>query len=160
MDRKSIHQLSPSLVNRIAAGEVIERPAAVVKELVENSIDAGATQITVEVEDGGRALVRGIDDGGGPPPRDLPLAFASHATSKLTCDDDLFRIATMGFRGEALASIGSVSHARVLSRVAASDTAWEVHNRGGDLSNPQAAAGNVGTTVEVRNLFFNVPARR
>ena len=147
-------------MNRIAAGEVIERPAAVVKELVENAIDAGATHITVEVEDGGRALVRVIDDGGGIPPDDLPLAFASHATSKLATDDDLFRIATMGFRGEALASIGSVSHARVLSRVPASDTAWEVHNRGGDVSDPQAAAGNVGTTVEVRNLFFNVPARR
>ena len=157
---RRIQQLSPALVNRIAAGEVIERPAAVVKELVENAIDAGATHVTVEVEDGGRALVRVIDDGGGIPPDDLPLAFASHATSKLATDDDLFRIVTLGFRGEALASIGSVSHARVLSRTAGSDTAWEAHNRGGDVSAAQAAAGNVGTTVEVRNLFFNVPARR
>ena len=160
MERRPIQQLSPALVNRIAAGEVIERPAAVVKELVENSIDAGATQITVEVEDGGRAVVRVTDDGAGIPPDDLALAFASHATSKLTCDEDLFRIGTMGFRGEALASIGSVSHARILSRTAGTDTAHEVANRGGAVGDVQAAAGNVGTTVEVRNLFFNTPARR
>jgi DNA mismatch repair protein MutL len=155
-----IHQLSPSLVNRIAAGEVIERPASVVKELVENSLDAGATHITIEVEDGGRELIRIIDDGSGIPPQDLPLAFASHATSKLTSDDDLFRINTMGFRGEALASIGSVSHARILTRTSDSDAACEIHNNGGSISHPQAAAGNIGTTIEVRHLFFNVPARR
>ena len=158
--RPPIQQLSPSLVNRIAAGEVIERPAAVVKELDENAIDAGATQINVEIEDGGRALIRVIDNGAGIPPGELPLAFASHATSKLTCDDDLFRIVTMGFRGEALASIGAVSHARMLSRTADNDAAYEIHNRGGLISDAQAAAGNVGTTVEVRNLFFNTPARR
>jgi DNA mismatch repair protein MutL len=160
VNRPRIQQLPPSLVNRIAAGEVIERPAAVVKELVENSIDAGATEITVEVEDGGRALIRVIDNGGGIPPEDLPLAFASHATSKLSSDDDLFRISTMGFRGEALASIGSVSHARIISRVAGADAAAEVFNRGGSMSDIQAAAGNIGTTIEVRNLFFNTPARR
>ncbi|CAN5370903.1 hypothetical protein BH10PLA1_BH10PLA1_06230 [soil metagenome] len=124
MDRRPIHQLSPSLVNRIAAGEVIERPAAVVKELVENAIDAGATSITVEVEDGGRELIRIIDNGSGIPAGELPLAFASHATSKLTCDDDLFRIATMGFRGEALASIGAVSQSRILSRTTDSEAAY------------------------------------
>jgi DNA mismatch repair protein MutL len=160
VDRRRIQQLSPSLVNRIAAGEVIERPAAVVKELVENSIDAGATEITVEVEDGGRELIRVIDNGSGIGPDDLPLAFASHATSKLSEDDDLFRISTMGFRGEALASIGSVSHARMLSRVTDSDAAGEIFNRGGIITEVQAAAGNVGTTIEVRNLFFNTPARR
>ena len=160
VDRRPIQQLSPSLVNRIAAGEVIERPAAVVKELVENCIDAGATRIVVEVEDGGRALIRVMDDGSGIPPGDLPLAFASHATSKLSCDEDLFRIGTMGFRGEALASIGSVAHARILSRVPGNDAAWEIQNRGGVVDQPQAAAGNVGTTIEVRNLFFNTPARR
>src|SRR5437016_12379701 len=160
MERKQIHQLSPSLVNRIAAGEVIERPASVVKELVENSLDAGASHIIVEVEDGGRELIRVIDDGAGIPPDELPLAFASHATSKLTCDDDLFRIASMGFRGEALASIGSVSHARIQSRTADGDAAYEVFNRGGEITVPQAAAGNLGTTVEVRNLFYNTPARR
>jgi DNA mismatch repair protein MutL len=160
VERRRIHQLSPSLVNRIAAGEVIERPASVVKELVENSIDAGSTHVTVEIADGGRELIRIIDDGGGIPADELPLAFASHATSKLLGDEDLFAIATMGFRGEALASIGAVSHARILSRTADSDAAYEIQNRGGAISDPQAAAGNVGTTVEVRNLFFNVPARR
>jgi len=148
-------------VNRIAAGEVIERPASVVKELVENSIDAGAMHITVEVEDGGRELIRVIDDGGGIPAAELVLAFASHATSKLETDDDLFRIATMGFRGEALASIGAVSHARILSCPAeAGGSAHEILNRGGAISDVQAAAGNVGTTIEIRNLFFNTPARR
>jgi DNA mismatch repair protein MutL len=165
--RRRIQQLSPSLVNRIAAGEVIERPASVVKELVENALDAGATHITVEVEDGGRELIRVIDDGAGIPPDELALAFASHATSKLESDEDLFRIATMGFRGEALASIGAVSYARILSRVrdtsagAPSDgNAYEIHDRGGAISDVQAAAGNAGTVVEVRNLFYNTPARR
>lgn len=148
------------MVNRIAAGEVIERPASVVKEIVENSIDAGATHITVEVEDGGRALVRVIDDGCGIPVNELPLAFAEHATNKLQTDDDLFRIATMGFRGEALASIGAVSQARLLSRTAEQPIAYEIFDRGGLIDQPQAAAGNVGTVVEVRNLFFNTPARR
>jgi DNA mismatch repair protein MutL len=155
-----IQQLSPSLVNRIAAGEVIERPAAVVKELVENAIDAGATQIHIDVEDGGRELIRVIDNGSGIDPADLSLAFASHATSKLVTDDDLFRISTMGFRGEALASIGSVSHSRILSRVSGPDAGYEIFNRGGAISDPQASAANVGTVVEVRNLFFNTPARR
>jgi DNA mismatch repair protein MutL len=160
MERRPIQPLPLSLVNRIAAGEVIERPASVVKELVENAIDAGATEIVVETEEGGRQLIRVVDNGSGIPPEDLPLAFAEHATSKLRTDDDLFRIGTMGFRGEALASIGSVSQARVLSRTADSEAAWEVHNRGGEISPVAAAAGNVGTTVEMRELFYNVPARR
>jgi DNA mismatch repair protein MutL len=158
--RNPIRQLPPALVNRIAAGEVVERPASVVKELAENSIDAGATHITVEIEDGGRALIRIIDDGSGIPVGELPLAFASHATSKLQSDDDLFRIGTMGFRGEALASIGSVSQTRLLSRTADQDIAYEIVNNGGQMGDPQAAAGNVGTVIEVRNLFFNTPARR
>lgn len=160
MIRRPIQQLSTALVNRIAAGEVIERPASVVKELVENAIDAGTTQVIVEVEDGGRELIRVIDEGCGIPPEELFLAFAEHATSKLSCDDDLFRIGTMGFRGEALASIGSVSHARLQSRTAENDAAYEILNRGGEISTPQAAAGNLGTTIEIRNLFFNTPARR
>jgi DNA mismatch repair protein MutL len=161
VQRRAIHQLSPSLVNRIAAGEVIERPASCVKELIENSLDAGATQITIEIVDGGRELIRVIDDGHGISPGDLALAFASHATSKLIDDQDLFRISTMGFRGEALASIGAVSHARILSRSNEADSiGYEIFNRGGEITQPQAAAANVGTTIEVRNLFFNVPARR
>jgi DNA mismatch repair protein MutL len=158
--RNPIRQLPPALVNRIAAGEVVERPASVVKELAENSIDAGASHIIVEIEDGGRALIRIIDDGSGIPVSELPLAFASHATSKLQSDDDLFRIGTMGFRGEALASIGSVSQTRLLSRIADQQIAYEIHNNGGQIDQPQAAAGNVGTVIEVRNLFFNTPARR
>src|SRR3954464_1443362 len=160
MERRRILQLSPSLVNRIAAGEGIERPASVVKELVENALDAGARNILVEIEDGGRELIRVTDDGAGIPVADLPLAFAEHATSKIASDEDLFNISTMGFRGEALASIGSVAHARILSRTAESEAAYEILNRGGVLSDAQAAAGNVGTAVEVRNLFYNVPARR
>jgi DNA mismatch repair protein MutL len=158
--RNSIERLSPALVNRIAAGEVIERPASVVKELVENSLDAGATQITVEVEQGGTELIRIIDDGHGIPAPELPLAFASHATSKLRDDEDLFRIATMGFRGEALASIGSVSQSRILSRTSDQETAFEIQNHGGIIDQAQAAAGNIGTVIEVRHLFFNTPARR
>src|SRR5207248_7328799 len=122
------------------------------KELVENSIDAGATQITVEVEDGGRELIRVIDDGGGIPANELPLAFASHATSKLLSDEDLFAIATKGFRGEALASVGAVSQARLVSRTPHQDVAYEIENRGGAIGEAQAAAGNAGTTVEIRNL--------
>jgi DNA mismatch repair protein MutL len=158
--RNPIERLSPALVNRIAAGEVIERPASVVKELVENSLDAGATQITVEIEEGGLELIRIIDDGNGIPNTELPLAFASHATSKLRGDEDLFRIATMGFRGEALASIGSVSQSRLLSRARDQEIAWEIQNHGGIVDEPQAAAGNFGTVIEVRHLFFNTPARR
>jgi DNA mismatch repair protein MutL len=158
--RNSIQQLSQALVNRIAAGEAIERPASVVKELVENSLDAGASHIIVEIEDGGRSLIRVIDNGNGIPSSELPLAMAAHATSKLLTDDDLFRINTMGFRGEALASIGAVSQARLLSRTPDDEIAFEIHNHGGKVDAPQAAAGNTGTVVEVRNLFFNTPARR
>jgi len=160
MTPKLIRRLPVGLVNRIAAGEVIERPASVVKELVENAIDAGATRVLVEIEDGGLGLIRVVDDGCGIPAEQLPLALAEHATSKLETDDDLFRISTKGFRGEAIASIASVSHMRILSRVAGENAAHEVESRGGEHGGVQAAGGNVGTTVEVRNLFFNTPARR
>ncbi len=158
--RKRIHQLPPNLVNRIAAGEVIERPASVVKECVENSLDAGATSITVEIDDGGKALIRILDNGNGITPDDLPLAFASHATSKLVDDADLFAIQTMGFRGEALASIGSVSFARIVSRTPDTDSGFEITNRGGEVSPVMAIGANVGTSIEIRDLFYNVPARR
>ena len=160
LKRRSIRKLSPALVNRIAAGEVIERPASVVKELIENSLDAGASHIIVEIEDGGLSLIRVIDDGGGIPVEELPLAFASHATSKLESDEDLLAIGTMGFRGEALASIGAVAQVRIVSRTAHETEAHEIRNDGGEIDSPRAAAGNVGTTIEVRNLFFNTPARR
>lgn len=154
-----IRQLDPSLVNKIAAGEVIERPASVVKELVENSIDAGATRIDVALELGGVELIRITDDGCGIGPDDLPLALAPHATSKLYSSDDLFNIQTMGFRGEALASIASVSHLRIVSRPSTQVEGYEVS---GDASPPapRACAAPTGTTIEVRNLFYNVPARR
>jgi DNA mismatch repair protein MutL len=160
VQRCPIKQLSQGLVNRIAAGEVIERPASVVKELVENSLDAGAKNILVEVEDGGRGLIRITDDGCGIPAEELPLAFAAHATSKLADDADLFRIATMGFRGEALASIASVSQARLVSRPAEQELASQIVCDGGDLGPVQDAPGNAGTVIEIRNLFFNTPARR
>jgi len=160
VNRPPIRQLPPALVNRIAAGEVIERPASVVKELVENALDGGAAHILIEVEDGGRALIRVTDDGSGIPPDELPLAFAAHATSKLADDDDLFRIATLGFRGEALASIGSISQARLVSRQGGQETAFEIINHGNEIGDVHAAAANAGTAVEVRNLFFNTPARR
>lgn len=155
-----IHQLPPSVVNKIAAGEVIERPASVVKELMENSIDAGATRIDVAIGQGGMELVRVADNGCGMAADDLPLAVASHATSKLTSADDLFRVGTMGFRGEALASIAEVSRLILRSRPAAESAGSQLDVSGGQ-SQPIAPCGcPVGTTIEVHNLFFNTPVRR
>jgi len=155
-----IRRLDDLLVNQIAAGEVIERPASVLKELVENALDAGAARIVVELERGGIELVRVTDDGAGIAPGQLALAIEPHATSKLTRADDLTRIATMGFRGEALASIASVSRLSIRSRTAGDDEAHEIHAEGAALSEPRPAAGAIGTRVSVRNLFFNTPARR
>jgi DNA mismatch repair protein MutL len=157
---KRIEQLSTSLVTKIAAGEVIERPASVVKEVLENSIDAGATRIDVEVEQGGIDLIRIVDDGGGIHPDDLGLAFASHATSKLREADDLFRIGTLGFRGEALASIGGVAQVTLQSRPPELACGCEVTCHGGQLSITKAWNGSPGTRIEVRHLFFNTPVRR
>ena len=155
-----IQLLPPELANKIAAGEVVERPASVVKELVENALDAGATRIDVQLVDAGKTLIRVADDGIGMDESDLSLAFEPHATSKISSDEDLFRILTHGFRGEALASIQSVSRARVTTRTAGAQTAIELESCGGELSGIRAAAGSHGTIIEIRDLFFNVPARR
>lgn len=155
-----IQKLSPSLVNRIAAGECVERPASVVKELVENALDAGAQSVEIDIEDGGRTLIRVSDDGCGMGVDDLELCIASHATSKIAADDDLFAIRTMGFRGEALPSIASVARLRIISREPNADVAHELTVEAGELTPPKPVNAPVGTMVEVRDLFFSVPARR
>lgn len=155
-----IRQLPPSVVNKIAAGEVIERPASVVKELLENSVDAGATRIDVALGQGGTDLIRVTDNGHGIAAEDLPLAVASHATSKIADADDLFHVGTFGFRGEALASIAEVSHLTIRSRPANSDAGHEVEVVGGTRRDVVPCGCPVGTTIEVRNLFYNTPVRR
>lgn len=156
-----IELLSPRLANQIAAGEVVERPASVIKELLENSLDAGAKRIDIEVEQGGVKLLRVRDDGVGILPDDLPLALSRHATSKIRDLDDLEKVVTLGFRGEALASVSSVSRLTLTSCPEGSDQAWSVETEGRDMAPAmQPAAHPQGTTVEVRDLFFNTPARR
>jgi DNA mismatch repair protein MutL len=156
----AIRQLSQSLINRIAAGEVVERPASVVKELMENAVDAGATRIDVAVGQGGLEMVRVVDNGCGIAAEELPLAVASHATSKLVEEDDLFRVATLGFRGEALASIAEVSRLVIRSRIAGSEGGAEIEVSGGRPGGVAPCGCPVGTAVEVHNLFFNTPVRR
>jgi len=159
-DPPRIRPLPDLLVNQIAAGEVVERPASVVKELVDNALDAGATRITIELEAGGVELVRVADDGRGVPPEDLPLALAPHATSKIAHADDLDAIATLGFRGEALASIASVARVSIRSRPAGAADAYRIDAEGERVGEPRPDAGAPGTVVTVRTLFFNTPARR
>ncbi|HEX3135111.1 MAG TPA: DNA mismatch repair endonuclease MutL, partial [Planctomycetota bacterium] len=154
-----IRQLPDAIANQIAAGEVVERPAAVVKELAENALDAGATRIVIRLEDGGRRLVEVEDNGHGMRPDDLALAVARHATSKLVDADDLFRIATLGFRGEALPSIAGVSEFTIASRPHAATQGHELRLNGGTPSGSGPCAMSPGTRVTVRNLFWNVPAR-
>ncbi|WP_134079923.1 DNA mismatch repair endonuclease MutL [Haemophilus haemolyticus] len=153
--------LSPQLANQIAAGEVVERPASVVKELVENSLDAGANKIQIDIENGGANLIRIRDNGCGIPKEELSLALARHATSKIADLDDLEAILSLGFRGEALASISSVSRLTLTSRTAEQTEAWQVYAQGRDMETTiKPASHPIGTTVEVANLFFNTPARR
>lgn len=157
----AIRILSPQLANQIAAGEVVERPASVVKELVENSLDAGADKIQIDIENGGASLIRIRDNGIGIAKEELALALARHATSKIADLADLEAILSLGFRGEALASISSVSRLTLTSRTAEQNEAWQVYAQGRDMETTiQPASHPVGTTVEVANLFFNTPARR
>lgn len=155
-----IRVLSPEMISRIAAGECVERPASVVKELVENALDAGAGRIEVQIADGGRELIQVKDDGCGMEPEDLQLAVQQHATSKLVSDEDLFAIHTMGFRGEALASIAAVSRLELASRTPDGEVGHQIRVDASQASDLKPVNTPIGTRIEVRDLFFNVPARR
>lgn len=155
-----IHILPEALCNQIAAGEVVERPASVVKELVENSLDAGASRIQVEIENGGKRLIRVTDNGSGMPREDAFLCLERHATSKVRAEQDLFRLTTLGFRGEALPSIAAISHFTLRTRIAEALEGWEIIAEGGTVKRASEAGVPPGTSIEIRNLFFNTPARR
>ena len=155
-----IHLLDTNTINQIAAGEVIERPAAVVKELVENAIDAGATAITVEIRDGGITFLRVSDNGSGIDAAQAPLAFERHATSKITTINDLDTVYSLGFRGEALASIAAVGRVTMVTKTAAQEVALCLKIEGGTTLSSTPCAGPTGTSVTVENLFYNVPARK
>ena len=156
----SIRQLPDTLINQIAAGEVVERPSSVVKELVENALDAGAMRVDIDLEEGGIRLIRIRDDGGGMAAADLPLAMSRHATSKIASLDDLEQVGTLGFRGEALPSIASVSRFSVSSKTAGAEHGARLEIEGGKAGAVEPHPHAVGTTIEVRDLFYNVPARR
>lgn len=156
---RRINLLSEETSNKIAAGEVIERPSSVVKELIENSIDAGAKTISIEIENGGETLIRIVDDGSGIYPDDIEKAFMPHATSKISKIEDIYAISTLGFRGEALASIASVSNTILRSRTNESEFGREISISGGSINYVKDCGSSIGTTMEVKNLFFNVPAR-
>lgn len=155
-----IHILSDEMASRIAAGEVVERPASVVKELIENSLDAGATEISISIEKSGTALIRVADNGEGMGPEDLTVAVERHATSKLRDEEDLFRVATLGFRGEALPSIGSVARMEITSRPPTGESGYRIRIEGGKKDTPFIVGSSVGTSVEIKEIFFNTPARR
>jgi DNA mismatch repair protein MutL len=158
-DGARIRVLPAELADQIAAGEVVERPASVVKELCENALDAGARRIDIEVEAGGRGLVRVVDDGSGMAPADARLALLRHATSKLRAKEDLLRLTTMGFRGEALPSIAAVSRMRLVTRPAEEPAGWCIEVEGGHTRDQRPCGAQVGTTIEVRDLLWNMPAR-
>jgi DNA mismatch repair protein MutL len=155
-----IHRLPLHLANQIAAGEVVERPASVVKELVENALDAGAHRVAIAIELGGKRRIRVEDDGEGMEPEDARLAIERHATSKIAGPDDLAAIRTLGFRGEALPSIASVSHVTLRSRARGRETGTEVRVNGGSVSSEREVGAPEGTCIEVEDLFYNLPARR
>ncbi len=155
-----IKALSKDLIGKIAAGEVVERPAAAIKELVENSLDAGATAVTVEIRDGGTSYIRVADNGSGIDESDIRMAFERHATSKISREQDLSAIATLGFRGEALASIAAVSKVTMTTRTSEKETGLKIRNEGGQITDIQETACPVGTTVVVNDLFYNVPVRK
>ena len=154
-----IQLLSDEVIGKIAAGEVVERPAAAIKELVENSLDAGASAVTVEIRDGGISYFRVTDNGSGIRSEDIRMAFERHATSKIRRTDDLFSIQTLGFRGEALASIAAVAHVTCTTRTKADPSGIKVQNNGGTIESIEEAACPEGTTFVVRDLFFNTPVR-
>ena len=154
-----IHKLSPALADMIAAGEVVERPASVVKELVENAIDAGAAQIIVEIKNGGVTFMRVTDNGCGMSPEDAPTAFVRHATSKISTAEDLSSIVTMGFRGEALAAISAVSKIDLLTKAADAEAGTAIRVEAGNVLDVSPAGCPQGTTIIVRDLFYNTPAR-
>ena len=154
-----INILNADTANKIAAGEVVERPSSVVKELVENSLDAGAKNITIEIQNGGESLIKIIDDGSGVHPEDVEKAFNPHATSKIKDTYDIFSINTLGFRGEALPSIASIARVDFKSKVSDFDMGKELVISGGEKESLTDCSMNRGTKIEVRDLFFNVPAR-
>ena len=155
-----IRVLPDQVINQISAGEVVDRPSSVVRELLDNSVDAGATEISVYLEEGGRSLVRVVDNGSGMERDDALLAFERHATSKIQSIEDLDRLNSLGFRGEALPSIASVSKVRLSTRTARAELGAEINIEGGKIKNVREVNVPSGTTVEVRTLFFNTPARR
>ena len=152
--------LPDSVANQIAAGEVVQRPSSVVKELMENSVDAGASKVQVVITDGGRTLIQVIDDGKGMSETDARLSFERHATSKIKCADDLFALSTMGFRGEALASIAAVSQVELVTRCAEDELATRIMVSGSRLELQELTAAPAGSNFKVKNLFYNIPARR
>lgn len=160
IDTGKIRLLSGDVISRIAAGEVVERPAAVVRELIDNSLDAGSTKITIEVKDGGMSLIRVVDDGEGMSQKDASMAFRHHATSKVVSDQDLLSVTTMGFRGEALPSIASVSKVRLITARREEPVGTQLLLTGGEIERVEDVAAPAGTQVEVKDLFYNTPARK